>query len=206
MTSTTDFDRLVESWLQDAGPGGYQTRRRRDRPGRGSADLTAARGDGRLTAPAAWPKARRRTASLGDLPPALRLALVAGLLALAVGALALLGVGSSPAPSPTPGPTQLGVVVAPAHRLRLRCSGRSRVSPASGCRRRCSEHRTAALGAAVGRCANPARHARHRIWQVRDRHARPDTGRRHAGEADRHRGPRARARAVTRRAGVRHRG
>ena len=80
MTATNDFDRLVTSWLESAGPANLSDEvlelaldaARRTTPRRGIGAV--------LFGPSPWP-ARRRL-GIGALPPALRVALVLGLMAV----------------------------------------------------------------------------------------------------------------------------
>jgi len=91
MTSSTDFDRLLASWLETAGPADA-----RPEALRGALEKAKSMGQrgllsGFLFGPATWPRPRRG-AGFAGLPPTLRIALVTGLLITLVGA-TLIGSG-----------------------------------------------------------------------------------------------------------------
>jgi len=110
MNASTDFDRLLTSWLENAGPADV----RPETVGKALAQARTFRQRGRvasfLVGPAAWPRLRLGP-TFGGLTPALRLAIVAGLLVALLGA-AIWGSGGlrgllaqptqSPATSPVP--------------------------------------------------------------------------------------------------------
>ena len=90
MTAMHDFDRLVASWLESDGPADV-------REDLVAESLGTARGIGQrrgvrawLTGPTPWPALGRRV-GLGSMPPALRVAIVIGLLAAATIGVALVG-------------------------------------------------------------------------------------------------------------------
>ncbi|HEV2005136.1 MAG TPA: hypothetical protein VGQ85_00860, partial [Candidatus Limnocylindrales bacterium] len=106
MNPSTDFDRLLTSWLETAGPADM----RPETVGKALAQAHTFRQRGRvagfLVSPAAWPRLRRGP-SFGGLTPALRLAIVAGLLvallaAATWGSGGLRGFLAQPTQSPVP--------------------------------------------------------------------------------------------------------
>lgn len=91
MTSSTDFDRLLSSWLETAGPPDA-----RPEVVRGAIETAASVGQrgrvaGLLIGPATWPRPRRGPGFAG-LPPALRVAVVVGL-AIALASATVIGSG-----------------------------------------------------------------------------------------------------------------
>jgi hypothetical protein len=118
MNPSTDFDRLLTSWLEMAGPAelGPET------IGKALAQAREVRQRGRLggflVGPSGWPQARQ-SAGFGGLTLGLRIAIVAGLvLALAAttiwGSGAIRGLVAEPSPSPTPSSSPTAAVPSPA--------------------------------------------------------------------------------------------
>lgn len=115
MNPSTDFDRLLTSWLETAGPadprsetvGMALTQARTSRQRLGLA--------GFLVGPAAWPR-RRRDRTFGGLTPAFRIAIVAALLIALAGA-AIWGSGGLPGlfvqPTQSPATSTVPVTAAP---------------------------------------------------------------------------------------------